>query len=69
MLNTAKGEQVMSVIKVLKNGRITLPKDFREVWDIDDGQVLEGEVTGTGLLLKPKVLVDKASRKEITTKV
>jgi AbrB family looped-hinge helix DNA binding protein len=49
----------MPFVKVLRQGVITIPKEIRESLDIDEGQILEAEIAGKGLILKPKVLVDK----------
>lgn len=50
----------MPFVKVLKNGLITLPKKFRDSLDIHEGEILEVELKKSGLVLKPKALVDKA---------
>jgi len=51
----------MPLVKVLRNGQITMPKGFRKVLGIKEGDVLEASLGKTGVLLKPKVLIDKES--------
>ena len=51
----------MPLVKVLRNGQVTMPKSFRKVLGIKEGDVLEASLGKTGVLLKPKVLVDRAS--------
>lgn len=49
----------MTVVKVLRHGQITLPKNLREVLDIKEGDILEIELEQSCLVLKAKMLVDK----------
>ena len=51
----------MPLVKVLRNGQVTLPKGLRQVLGIKEGDVLEVDFAKTGVVLKPKVLVDKES--------
>lgn len=51
----------MPLVRVLRNGQITMPKGFRKVLGIKEGDVLEASLGKTGVLLKPKVLIDKES--------
>lgn len=51
----------MPLVRVLRNGQITMPKGFRKVLGIKEGDVLEASLGKTGVLLKPKVLVDRES--------
>ena len=51
----------MPMVKVLRNGQVTLPKGLRKVLGIKEGDVLEVDFNKAGVLLKPKVLVDKES--------
>ena len=51
----------MPLVKVLRNGQITMPKGFRKVLGIKEGDVLEASLGKTGVLLKPKLLIDKES--------
>ena len=51
----------MSMVKVLRNGQITVPKGLRRVLRIKEGDILEVSLEKAGVLLKPKALVDKES--------
>lgn len=51
----------MSLVKVLRNGQVTLPKGVRKVLCIKEGDVLEVAFGKAGVVLKPKVLIDKES--------
>ncbi len=56
-----KGATEMPYVKVLRNGQITLPKEYREVLGIAKGQILEVVMDKSKVVLKPKVLVDATS--------
>jgi len=45
----------------LSNGQVTVPKGHRKVLGIKEGDVLEATLGKAGVLLKPKVLIDKES--------
>jgi AbrB family looped-hinge helix DNA binding protein len=49
----------MALVKVLRHGQVTLPKEFRETLGINEGDLMEAELEGARILLKPKVVVDK----------
>jgi AbrB family looped-hinge helix DNA binding protein len=49
----------MPLVKVLRHGQVTLPKEFRKILDIHEGDLIEAELEGTKILFKPKVVVDK----------
>ena len=51
----------MPFVKVLRSGQITVPKEVRKVLGIKEGDVLEVALEKSGVLLKPKSLVDKES--------
>ena len=51
----------MPLVKVLRNGQVTLPKGVRKVLGIKEGDVLEVDFGKAGVVLKPKILVDKES--------
>jgi len=55
----------MPLVKVIRNGQITIPKEIRRSMSIQDGDFLEIERLNSGLLIKPKVVVDRdeAARK------
>ena len=49
----------MPLVKVIRNGQITIPKGLRSSLRIKDGDLLEIERSGFGLFVKPKVVLDK----------
>lgn len=49
----------MPLVKVVRNGQVTIPKDIREKLGIKEGDFLEVEPADQGVLLKLKVVVDK----------
>jgi AbrB family looped-hinge helix DNA binding protein len=51
----------MALVKVLRHGQVTLPKEFREKLGINEGDLMEAELEGKRILFKPKVLVDKGA--------
>jgi len=61
----------MPLVKVLRHGQVTLPKEFREILGINEGDLMEAELAGTKILFKPKAVVDKettlspAGKKEV----
>ena len=50
----------MPLVKVIRHGQITLPADLREELDIKEGDYLEAELEGEAIILRPKVLLDRA---------
>jgi len=52
-------KEVMPLVKVIRNGQITIPKEFRNSLKINDGDLLEIERSGFGFFVKPKVVLDK----------
>mgnify|MGYP001606766640 FL=1 len=54
----------MLVIKVLRHGQITLPKELREVLGVKEGDILEAEMKENQMVLKPKILIDKIPESE-----
>ena len=52
----------MPVIKVIRNGQITLPKEFREALGIEEGQILEAEIEESRIILKPVAFLWKGAR-------
>jgi len=50
---------IMPFIKVLRHGQVTVPKKYRKIFGIKEGDVLEVKVQKNGVLLEPKILVNK----------
>ncbi|MDI6853097.1 MAG: AbrB/MazE/SpoVT family DNA-binding domain-containing protein [Deltaproteobacteria bacterium] len=51
----------MALVKVLRHGQVTLPKEFRDILGISEGDLMEAELDGTRILFKPKAVVDKGA--------
>jgi AbrB family looped-hinge helix DNA binding protein len=49
----------MPVVKILRHGQITLPKEIRRILGVAEGDLLEVGFENTRVFLQPKVLVDK----------
>jgi antitoxin PrlF len=49
----------MPVVKVLRHGQITLPKEIRKILGVEEGDLLELGFENAKVFLQPKVLVDK----------
>ncbi len=49
----------MTLVKVIRNGQITLPAGLREKLDIKEGDYLEAEIKEKEIILRPKVLFDR----------
>jgi AbrB family looped-hinge helix DNA binding protein len=53
------GNDAMSVVKLLRGGRITLPAEIRRALELGEGDYLEAEMVAGALVLKPKTSVDR----------
>jgi AbrB family looped-hinge helix DNA binding protein len=51
----------MLVVKILRHGQITLPKEIRKILGVEEGDLLELGLENSKVFLTPKVLVDKQS--------
>ena len=49
----------MPYVRVLRGGKITMPKRFRAALEIKEGDILEVEMENRKMVLKPKGLADK----------
>lgn len=54
----------MPLVKVIRHGQITLPKDLRLALGIEEGDLLEVKLAKDGMTIKPKVVVDKQVAQE-----
>ena len=54
----------MPVVRVIRHGQITLPKEFREALGVKEGDILEAEMKENQMVLKPKILIDKIPESE-----
>jgi AbrB family looped-hinge helix DNA binding protein len=49
----------MPLVKVVRNGQVTIPKEIREKLGIKEGDFLEVQPTDQGVFFKTKAIVDK----------
>lgn len=49
----------MPFARVLRKGQMTLPKKVRDALNIDEGDLVDFEISGSAVIMKPKVLVEK----------
>ena len=49
----------MPLVKILRHGQITLPKEIRKILGVEEGDLLELGLEKARVFLQPKVLVDK----------
>jgi AbrB family looped-hinge helix DNA binding protein len=52
-------ETDMPLVKVIRNGQITIPKELRAVLGIKEGDFLDINIEGRNMVVKPKVAIDK----------
>jgi AbrB family looped-hinge helix DNA binding protein len=52
-------ELTMPLVRVIRNGQITLPKELRKKLGIEEGDLLEVKVDKGGFVIRPKTAVDK----------
>lgn len=55
-----KEEATMPLVKVIRNGQITLPKALRDALGIKEGDLLEVKLRNSEMTIKPKATIDKA---------
>lgn len=51
---------IMPLVKVIRNGQITLPKALRDALGIKEGDLLEVKLRHSEMTIKPKAAIDKA---------
>jgi len=51
--------KIDGILKVIADARVTLPKEAREHWGLETGDLLSFELTDEGLLIKPLQFVEK----------
>ncbi|MDD3847073.1 MAG: AbrB/MazE/SpoVT family DNA-binding domain-containing protein [Syntrophorhabdaceae bacterium] len=49
----------MPFARVLRKGQMTLPKKVRDVLKVSEGDVIDFEITGSAVIMRHKVLVEK----------
>ena len=45
--------------KVLRSGQVTFPKEVRESLNLKEGDIVDFEITGSVVVIRPKVMIDK----------
>jgi AbrB family looped-hinge helix DNA binding protein len=50
----------MPLARVLQKGRITIPKAVRHILDISEGDLVDFEISGQTVILRPRVFVEQA---------
>ena len=48
----------MTISRMRAKGQLTIPRELREAAHLEDGDPVEIEMTGEGILLRPKKLID-----------
>lgn len=59
-----RGGTDMPLVKVIRNGQITIPKGLRAILGIQEGDFLEIKLKGRNMVIKPKVAIDKDMARE-----
>jgi AbrB family looped-hinge helix DNA binding protein len=59
----------MPLVKVVRNGQVTIPKEIREKLGIKEGDFLEIEPADQGVFLKPTVTVDRGDALRVFSRV
>ena len=66
MRRKLKGGKAMPVIKILRNGQLTLPAKFREILELKQGDLLNAGLEEDKIILKPVTTVERKRVKEKT---
>jgi len=59
-----KGGKAMPVIKILRNGQLTLPAKFRETLELKQGDLLNAGLEEDKIILKPVTTIERKRVKE-----
>jgi len=54
----------MPLVKVIRHGQITLPKEIRKALGIEEGDLLEVLLRESEMTVRPKVVVDKEAARD-----
>ncbi len=49
----------MAWAKVLRSGQVTFPKEIRESLDLKEGDIIDFQVRGSEIIIRPKTFMDK----------
>ena len=64
MRRRLRGGNIMPTIKVLRNGQLTLPAQFRETLELRQGDLLNAELEEDKIILRPVTTVERKRIKE-----
>jgi AbrB family looped-hinge helix DNA binding protein len=53
------GGVFMTWAKVLRSGQVTFPKEIRDSFNIKEGDIIDFQVKGSEIVIRPKTFVDK----------
>jgi len=59
-----RGGDTMPTIKVLRNGQLTLPAQFRETLELKQGDLLNAELKDNKIILRPVTTIERKRVKE-----
>jgi AbrB family looped-hinge helix DNA binding protein len=45
--------------RVLRSGQVTFPKEVRESLNLKEGDIVDFEIKGSAVVIRPKVMIDK----------
>lgn len=66
MRRKLKGGKAMPVIKILRNGQLTLPAKFRETLELKQGDLLNAGLEEDKIILKPVTTIERKRVKDKT---
>ncbi len=66
MRRKLKGGKAMPVIKILRNGQLTLPAKFRETLELKQGDLLNAGLEEDKIILKPVTTIERKRVKKKT---
>jgi AbrB family looped-hinge helix DNA binding protein len=49
----------MAWAKVLRSGQVTFPKEVRELLNLKEGDIIDFQIKGSEVVVRPKVMIDK----------
>lgn len=64
MRRKLKGGKAMPVIKILRNGQLTLPAKFRETLELKQGDLLDAGLEEDKIVLRPVTTIERKRVKE-----
>lgn len=66
MRRKLRGGETMPIIKVLRNGQLTLPAQFRKTLELKQGDLLNAGLEEDKIVLRPVITVERKRKKEKT---